>query len=537
MSRVRPVLAFAAMALILLLLVQTFRQDRRERLDQLRDLMAAEAASLVDVIAESSGYGLGLFNGWENEVQRRLGDNAEWIAHLDSLDRAGGGAGLQPERLRALARRFALGGIEIRSADGALLASARPDSLAESHRHRARALLPGGGWVAVRARGDESSPAVTELGPGRLIRTLGSERGIRYVVVQDDQGIQAASTHEISFPALADDASVAPLFEGQPYVTREYESELGPVLEVARITFLGSRRPVLLRVGLDSGPLEELRDASRRRTWVRGGILVSSLLLFSFLLLGWQRQGVLHREVQRVSSELRATEEQMRRTEKLAAMGSLAAGVAHQVRNPLNSIHMIAQLLGRRDDMPAGVRAEVGRIRDESARIESIVQQFLRFARPREPELTTFDLGETVREAVAVQTAAQADCDIGFEGPAQPLRVELDRAFVTEIVENLVRNAAVAAGEGGRVLVSLRQDSGGVTLTVADDGPGVPQEDRGRIFDLYFTTRPEGTGLGLSLCAQMAAALGGSLELEEGPGLGGRGASFRLRLPDRGRNA
>ena len=537
MSRIRHILAFAAMALILLLLVQTFRHDRRERLDQLRDLMAAEAASLVDVIAESSGYGLGLFNGWENEVQSRLSDNAEWIAHLDSIARSDGGAGLQPEALRELAGRFALGGVEIRSADGSLLAEALVDTFPAKHRHRARALRAGGGWVAVRARSDERSPAASELGPGRLIRTLGSERGIRYVVVQDDQGIQAASTRQVSFPALSDDPGVEPLFSGEPYVTREYDSELGPVLEVARITFLGSRRPVLLRVGLDAGPLEDLRDASRRRTWVRGAILASSLLLFSFLLLGWQRQGVLDREVRRVSRELRATEEQMRRTEKLAAMGSLAAGVAHQVRNPLNSIHMIAQLLGRRDDLPAGVRAEVGRIRDESGRIESIVQQFLRFARPREPELATFDLGEAVREAVAVQAAAHASCDIGFVGPTEPLRVELDRGFVTEIIENLVRNAVEAAGEQGRVRISLRRGAEDTSLIVADDGPGVPDADRDRIFDLYFTTRPEGTGLGLSLCAQMAAALGGSLELEEGPGLDGRGASFLLRLPDRGRIA
>lgn len=535
MSRARRVLAFAAMALILLLLVQTFRYDRRQRLDQMRDLMAAEAASMVDVIAESSGYGLGLFNGWEREVQARLADNAEWIARLDSLERIGGGAGLDSQRLRDLAGRFALGEAEIRAADGRLLAAARADTSTPTHFHRARAGRFGGGSITVRARADEHSPAAAELGPGRLIRTLGSEPGIRYVVVQDDQGIQASSAQGLAFPAIANDPGLEPLFAGQRYVTREYESELGPVLEVARIAFLGSRRPMLLRVGLDAEPLVELRLASQRRTWVRGGVLAASILLFSFLLLGWQRQAVLHREVHRVTAELRAAEEQMRRAEKLAAMGSLAAGVAHQVRNPLNSIHMIAQLLGRRDDVPEAVRDEVGHIRDESSRIETIVQQFLRFARPRDPEPERFDLTATVREAVSVQAAAHADRDIALEAPEGRLPVELDRGFVIEIVENLVRNAVQAVGPGGRVCVRLRRSDGGADLQVVDDGPGVPPDDRGRIFDLYFTTRPEGTGLGLSLCAQMAGALGGSLELEEGPGLDGRGASFRLRLPDCGR--
>ena len=99
------------------------------------------------------------------------------------------------------------------------------------------------------------------------------------------------------------------------------------------------------------------------------------------------------------------------------------------------------------------------------------------------------------------------------------------------MLENLLRNAAAAVGPGGKVLVSLIGAGDLAEIVVADDGPGVPAAERDRIFDLYYTTRPEGTGLGLSLAAQMVSAMGGTLNLDPEPGLDGQGARFVVRLP------
>lgn len=408
------------------------------------------------------------------------------------------------------------------------------DVIAESSRHglelynRWRSDTDGG---EVTANGSAGGDLPAALGPGRLIRTLGRSEGVRYVVLQDGRDIQAASTGRVTFPALADDPVMQPLLEGVPYVTRERDTELGPVLEVARILAPGGGSGVVLRVGLDSTLLEQMRDDMRRRSILRAVVLIASLLVFSSLLLAWQRQAVLHREVQRVTGELRRKEEELRRGEKLAAMGTLAAGVAHQVRNPLNSIHMIAQMLGRRPELPEQVRQEIGHITEESGRIEAIVQQFLQFTRPREPEYSTFDLAAAVRDAVDVQAAAAAGRDVTFEVEAASIPVELDRQFVVEVLENLLRNAVEAMDDGGRVRVEARTAGAEAEIQVADDGPGIDPGDRRRIFDLYYTTRPQGSGLGLSLATQMIAAQGGTLEVADEAGLDGQGARFVIRLP------
>ncbi len=487
--RARRLLAVIAMVTIVLLLGLAFLYDQDHHIDQMRGQMAAQASALVDVIAESSGYGLELYNGWENTARQLRRDRARWKACLDTL-----AAGKASSRQRIA------------------------------------------GWKSeFGATAEVQSPSSLDLGPGRFLRTLGAEEGVHYVVVQNEQGIQASSAPGLTVPAMGDDASLEPLFAGQTYVTREYLTDAGPILEVARIAFVGARTPVLLRVGLDAGPLEAMRRDTLRHTWTRLAVLLASIVVFLVLLQGWQRQSVLDREVERVTGELMAKEEEVRRAEKAAAMGNLAAGVAHQVRNPLNGIHMLAQLLGRREDLPIEAREEIDRIRDESGRIENIVQQFLRYARPRDPELVLENLVLIVQEIVAVQMAVAPSCRIEIIGP-QELPIVTDRGFVIEIVENLLRNAAEAMTGGGRVRVEIRAHPETAEIVVADDGPGIGQEDRERIFDLYYTTRPEGSGLGLSLAARMTSALGGALRLDPGSGLDGNGACFRVELPRDGRN-
>lgn len=289
--------------------------------------------------------------------------------------------------------------------------------------------------------------------------------------------------------------------------------------------------PVVLRVGMDSALLEDMREDIRRYAVLRIVVLLTSILLVSALFLAWQRQGVLDREVAKVTAQLRRREAEVRRTEKLVAMGSLAAGVAHQIRNPLNSIHMISQVLSRTPDLPAHLVDQVGHVQTESGRIEEIVQQFLQFAKPRSPDFEMVDLGELVRESVEIQAAAHADSDLNFSAYAPSLNAEVDRLFVVEILENLLKNAAQAAGRKGKVLVSLIFSGEFAEIVVADDGPGITSEDRDRVFDLYYTTRPEGHGLGLSLVAQMASAMGGSLSLDTEPGLDNKGARFVVTLP------
>jgi signal transduction histidine kinase len=352
---------------------------------------------------------------------------------------------------------------------------------------------------------------------------------IRYIDLRGPAGAVATSAGAEAALAAAP-AAAPPADAAAAY--REFLAPAGAVLELARPL---DETDLVLRVGLDAEPLRIMRRESTIRQRLHVALVIASLALVSALLLARQRQAMLDREIDRFSRRLERHEEEARRREKLVAMGALGAGFAHQLRNPLNSIHLLAEVLGGDRDLPPAVAENAGHIRHEAERIDASIARFLEFARPREPVLQPCDVATLVHDVTDLQNAAHAAREVEVTGYApSPLIILADRDFLREILENLLRNAIEAGAS--RVLASVIQQGGQVEITVADDGPGVPTADRERIFDLYYTSRPDGTGLGLSLANQMAGALSGTLSLSDEAGLSGRGARFVLRLP-RGRSA
>jgi len=559
----RWVFRLTALLLVAVGVTVIFLWDARKRVEHQEEMMVAHGRAIADIVAESSVHNLVTFNQWENEINRRLINNALWLARLDETGVLNG------EVLRDFAHTMGLFRILVFDPDGRLemanhgpsgdrkgqrnlpeeflgpLLRGEKKSMRLGYRSAARegqqrftagAARKHGGAIVVNIQADDLLATRRELGPGHLIQALGKGRGLHYVVIQNEAGIQASSTDQLAFPFPVDDPNLKPLQEGVEWVTREFDSALGGVFEVSRILELPSG-PVLLRVGMDSTQLEDMRDDIRYHMILRMVVLLISIILVSALFLAWQRQSVLDREVAKVTAKLLRREAETRRTEKLVAMGSLAAGVAHQIRNPLNSIHMISQVLEKTPGLPEGVHDQARHVLVESGRIEEIVKQFLHFAKPREPDFEMVDLAGLVRDVVDIQAAAHETTGINFSAYAPGLKAEVDRLFVVEILENLMNNAAQAIDGKGKVLVSLIARKDVAEIVVADDGPGVAPEDRDRIFDLYFTTRPEGNGLGLSLVAQMVSAMGGALSLETDSGLDHKGARFVVTLPIRRSNA
>jgi two-component system sensor histidine kinase HydH len=232
--------------------------------------------------------------------------------------------------------------------------------------------------------------------------------------------------------------------------------------------------------------------------------------------------------------EIKRLEAQVRRSEKLAAIGKLAAAVAHEIRNPLSSIRGFAQFLGHilkdrpRDHEYAAVMVK------EVDRINRVVTDLLTFARPQETEPSPVDLHELVGHVLRLVEGDARDGDVTVERrlPEPVPGVVLDGGQITQVLLNLCLNALQAMNGGGTLTVGAETDGrGGLTLWVADDGPGIPPEDQARIFDPFFTTRDKGTGLGLAIVQKIVENHHGGIRIESPPPGEKRGCRFSVSIP------
>lgn len=233
-------------------------------------------------------------------------------------------------------------------------------------------------------------------------------------------------------------------------------------------------------------------------------------------------------------TEKAALEADLRRRDRLTAMGALASGVAHEVRNPLNAISVIVQRL-EREFAPTSGQEEYGQltrvVRDEVRRVNGIIVEFLDLARPPQLQIRQVELKSLLEKAaqvIAPQVAAKGLQLVRSRFEAEGVVVPADPDQLQQALLNLLTNA-VEATTDGRVEIEARlTESGDVQIEVADTGTGIPPENIERIFDLYFTTKPEGTGLGLGLVHRIITEHGGRLDVQSQPGHGTR---ITLQLP------
>ncbi|MDB4958201.1 MAG: multi-sensor signal transduction histidine kinase [Myxococcales bacterium] len=229
-------------------------------------------------------------------------------------------------------------------------------------------------------------------------------------------------------------------------------------------------------------------------------------------------------------TELKRLEQHMRRGERLATVGQLAAGVAHEIRNPLASISGSIELLRQSPQASEDDRTLMTIVHREIQRLNVLIGDLLDYANPRPNQPVDFDLATLVEEMLQVARADQAFADVELEQDIeQQLPIHADPAKLRQVLWNLVRNAADAASGGGKhVRVEARRGNGELTISVADDGPGISKELVTRIFDPFFTTKQKGTGLGLATSHAVVAEHGGVIDVETELG---KGTKMVVRLP------
>ncbi len=227
-------------------------------------------------------------------------------------------------------------------------------------------------------------------------------------------------------------------------------------------------------------------------------------------------------------TELNTLRDKAERAERLAALGRLAAGLAHEIRNPLGSISGSVEMVREAPELGDEDKRLLTLVLGEVDRLNDLVTTMLDIGRPRELEPAPLDLGSLAREVAKV---AQADGGVPVQvsTPDDPVRLTADHAQIRQVLWNLVKNARQLSPANREVRIHIGwDDASRPSFSVSDDGPGIKPEDRARLFEMFFTRRRHGIGLGLALVRQIVDAHRGEITVESEPG---HGATFTVHLP------
>ena len=302
--------------------------------------------------------------------------------------------------------------------------------------------------------------------------------------------------------------------------------------EIFKIT-----KKVIERTGVDSlfpdeafNRILEEKTALQQLNFSINGQLKYLLISKSTFLDSEQKQYTIL--VIRDLTDQKLMEKQIERKERLTAMGELASGVAHEIRNPLNAISTIVQQI-KKDFEPKQDANEYHELMNivygEVKRINQTIQDFLRFARPEPVQTSLFKVSELIREIekqyriLTEEHNIQLHIDIQWDGT-----VQWDKNQIKQVLINIIQNAIDALQNEGNITLTIEEDLEEIVITLADDGPGMDETTKNNIFNLYFTTKAKGTGIGLSIVQRIIFEHGGVISVESNINEGTR---FIIRLP------
>jgi signal transduction histidine kinase len=306
----------------------------------------------------------------------------------------------------------------------------------------------------------------------------------------------------------------------EPFVGRERGQILG-----CGVTDIFARNTRLGRTVLEA--FEQHRNVEQREVVAENGRRVQ--VSIDFIEEGGHQIGALL--TMRDAESVRKIEDEIELSRRLAAIGRLTSGVAHEVRNPINSIMVHLEVLREKiRQIDPESRRHMDVIGSEIQRLDRVVQTLVDFTKPVELRLGDTDLRRLVEDvaALAAPEAARHGVTVGCDLPAEALVVKADADLVKQAVLNIALNGIQAMPEGGALNLEARREDDAIEIAVRDQGPGIAPEVRDKIFQLYFTTKKSGSGIGLAMSYRVMQLHNGSVEFESQPG---QGTVFHMKFP------
>jgi two-component system, NtrC family, sensor histidine kinase HydH len=338
------------------------------------------------------------------------------------------------------------------------------------------------------------------------INTSAAWEGIAYIALYDKTGLTLLHSNETLIGRVFDLREIRDVAEQNKPVMGYMTLMTGEEVFVMNYPIAVKDSVNVLRIALHPYPAQDIIRQARFQA-------VSVSLIVVFI---WMIGFFLVRAVRR-SDELTVM---MAEKERLAAIGEMAAVLAHEIRNPLGSIKGFAQYLaeGRQ-----GGNEELNVIINEAVRLERLTEDLLMYARPSEPKITEFVLAGLINEVIFHSRASHLVRQNSIHltsSVSEDLAISTDRGMLRQILSNIIQNAIEAAGNGGIVGIAGVQADDSVSIAISDNGCGMDEETLGRAFDSFFTTKARGVGLGLAIVGRLVTALDGKIDIQSRVGHG-----------------
>ncbi|NLI15396.1 MAG: hypothetical protein GX409_03825 [candidate division Zixibacteria bacterium] len=541
--------------LFIIMLSQSILEYRSGR-KAVISLLNNQAGALITSVARASEKGIISYETQQERIRRHLFTIAEMIDRLASCGKATNDRLLEivdSDSLAALTIYDKRGRIIFPDPDHSyLLAVLSEKRLNEISKQKTKRIalnfieLPSGkrafaaalndsreGLIIVAMDAAELLKIRQTLGAGSFIEDIGDSPGVEYAGIISNGLILAASKKLIgesldNWSETIDSTNTAI----RTRIRKISNDGSDDVYEAIGPFTVNGRWHGNILIGMNTEYLNSLDNKLRRDIFWRSLLL----LIVAITAIGgiWLRQNyvMISEQYNEILHDVQRLERDKAINSRQIAMGELASGVSHEIRNSLNAIRVIIQRL-QREFTPQNDKAEYAQltdmIRKETDRINGTIEQFLSFAKPPVLHKETANLNDCLKDIVALvePRVKSKHCSLKTEYGSLPL-MKFDHELCRQAFLNLLDNALAAVGDDGIISVKTFQENDAIVVEIADNGPGVPDHDKQRVFDLYYTTKSGGTGLGLPTVLRIVREHGGRIDLLDSP-LGG--ALFRMEFP------